>query len=436
VTARTKILILGAAGRDFHDFNQVFRSDPGTEVVAFTATQIPNITGRRYPPELSGPLYPQGIPIVPEAELEAVCSQHGVDEVVFSYSDVSHATVMHLAARAQAAGAGFRLLGPRRTMVRAQKPVISVCAVRTGVGKSPATRHVAGVLRSRGRKVAVVRHPMPYGDLAAQAVQRFASLDDLARHQCTIEEMEEYEPHLRQGHVVFAGVDYEPIARAAEAEADVIVWDGGNNDLPFFQPDLEIVLVDPHRSGDESRYWPGESNLRRADVIVLSKVGTAEPARVAELRAAVGAANPSATLVEADLGIEVDRPELLAGARVLVIEDGPTTTHGGMPYGAGFVAATRHGATPVDPRPHAVGAIADTFARYPHLEAVLPAMGYGGAQVRDLEATIGASNADVVVIATPVDLRRLLTIRQPTVRVSYAYADRGAPTLADALSRF
>lgn len=436
MTARTKVLILGAAGRDFHDFNLVYRDDPGSEVVAFTATQIPNIDGRCYPPSLAGPLYPEGIPIASEAELEGLIDAHGIDEVVFSYSDVPHATVMHLAARAQARGASFRLLGPRRTLLRSNRPVISVCAVRTGVGKSPTTRHVAAILRSRGRKVAVVRHPMPYGDLAAQAVQRFAVLEDLARHHCTIEEMEEYEPHLRQGHVVFAGVDYQRILLAAEAEADVIVWDGGNNDLPFYQSDLEIVLVDPHRPGDESRFWPGETNLRRADVIVLSKVGTADPAMVTQVRAAARAANPRATLVEADLAIEVDRPELLAGARALVIEDGPTTTHGGMPYGAGLVAARRHGATPVDPRPYAVGTLADTFARHPHLEAVLPAMGYGEHQVRELEATIGACDADVVVIATPVDLRRLLSIRQPTVRVSYTFADRGAPTLAEQLDRF
>ncbi len=429
-------MILGAAGRDFHDFNVVFRADRSVEVVAFTATQIPNIAGRVYPPVLAGPNYPEGIPIVAEADLERIIAGRDVDDVVFSYSDVSHATVMHLVARAQAAGAGFRFLAPNRTMLASERPVISVCAVRTGVGKSPTTRHVAGLLAERGRSVAIVRHPMPYGDLAAQAVQRFATLDDLTLHACTIEEMEEYEPHIRAGHVVFAGVDYEKILRAAEGEADVVLWDGGNNDLPFYASDLEIVLVDPHRAGHETRYYPGESNLRRADVVVVSKVATAAPARVAELRASVRAICPTARLIEGDLAIEVDHPELLRGARALIVEDGPTTTHGGMSTGAGWVAVRDHGGTPVDPRPVAVGSIADTFARHPHLDAVLPAMGYGDAQIRDLERTIAAADADVVVIATPVDLRRLLTIRQPTVRVGYAYADRGTPTLGDVLDDF
>ena len=429
-------MILGAAGRDFHDFNVVFRADPSVEVVAFTATQIPNIAGRVYPPVLAGPNYPDGIPIVAEADLERIIAGRDVDDVVFSYSDVSHATVMHLVARAQAAGAGFRFLAPNRTMLASQRPVISVCAVRTGVGKSPTTRHVAGLLSERGRSVAIVRHPMPYGDLAAQAVQRFATLEDLARHDCTIEEMEEYEPHIRAGHVVFAGVDYEKILRAAEGEADIVLWDGGNNDLPFYASDLEIVLVDPHRAGHETRYYPGESNLRRADVVVVSKVATAAPARVAELEASVREICPTARLIEGDLAIEVDHPELLRGARALIVEDGPTTTHGGMSTGAGWVAVRDHGGTPVDPRPVAVGSIADTFARHPHLDAVLPAMGYGDAQIRDLERTIAAADADVVVIATPVDLRRLLTIRQPTVRVGYAYADRGTPTLDDVLDDF
>ena len=429
-------MILGAAGRDFHDFNVVFRADPSVEVVAFTATQIPNIAGRVYPPVLAGPNYPDGIPIVAEADLERIIAGRDVDDVVFSYSDVSHATVMHLVARAQAAGAGFRFLAPNRTMLASQRPVISVCAVRTGVGKSPTTRHVARLLAERGRSVAIVRHPMPYGDLVAQAVQRFATLDDLTRHACTIEEMEEYEPHIRAGHVVFAGVDYEKILRAAEGEADIVLWDGGNNDLPFYAPDLEIVLVDPHRAGHETRYYPGESNLRRADVVVVSKVATAEPARVAELEASVREICPTARLIEGDLAIEVDHPELLRGARALIVEDGPTTTHGGMSTGAGWVAVRDHGGTPVDPRPVAVGSIADTFARHPHLDAVLPAMGYGDAQIRDLERTIAAADADVVVIATPVDLRRLLTIRQPTVRVGYAYADRGTPTLGDVLDDF
>jgi len=433
---RERLIILGAAGRDFHDFNVAFRDDPSVEVVAFTATQIPNIEGRLYPPSLAGPLYPSGIPIAPESELERLIAEHQVDDVVFSYSDVAYPTVMHLVARAQSAGAGLRLLGPKRTMLRSTKPVLSVCAVRTGVGKSPTTRHVAGLVREAGRSLAIVRHPMPYGDLAAQAVQRFTRIEDLEAHHCTIEEMEEYEPHIRQGHVVYAGVDYEKILRAAEAEADVVLWDGGNNDFPFYVSDCEIVLVDPHRAGDESRYYPGETNLRRADVLVLSKVGTAPPADVERVRAAARAANPDATLVEGDLGIEVDRPDLLRGARALIIEDGPTTTHGGMAYGAGWVAARDHGAKPVDPRPFAVGSLAETFAKHPHLDAVLPAMGYGEAQVRELGASIAASDADVVVIATPVDLRRLIDFRQPTVRVTYAYADRGTPTLREALEPF
>lgn len=433
---RNRILILGAAGRDFHDFNVAFRSSSRCEVVAFTATQIPNIEGRRYPASLAGPHYPHGIPIHPEAELERLIEEHSIDEVVFSYSDVSHPDVMHLCARAQAAGAGFRLLGPRATMLRSVKPVVSVCAVRTGVGKSPTTRHVARLVRDAGRSLAIVRHPMPYGDLAAQAVQRFARLEDLDTHQCTIEEREEYEPHLLEGHVVYAGVDYERILRAAEAQADVVLWDGGNNDIPFYVPDFEVVLCDPHRPGDEARYYPGETNLRRADALVLSKVGSAEPENVARVRESARRHNPEAVLVEADLAIQVDRPELLRSARALVIEDGPTTTHGGMPYGAGGVAVKAHGASAVDPRPFAVGSLAATFAKYPHLERTLPAMGYGETQVAELAETIRRADCDVVVVATPVDLRRMIEIRQPTVRVTYAYADRGSPTLEDALTPF
>ncbi|MBK7585613.1 MAG: GTPase [Myxococcales bacterium] len=433
---RTKLLILGAAGRDFHDFNVAFRADPSVQVVAFTATQIPNIEGRRYPPSLAGPLYPEGIPIYPEAELERLIEAHDIDDVVFSYSDVEHGTVMHHACRAQAAGAGFRLLGPKATMLASTKPVLSVCAVRTGVGKSPTTRHIANLLRDAGSRVAIVRHPMPYGDLAAQAVQRFATLEDLSAQHCTIEEMEEYEPHINQRHVVFAGVDYERILRAAEQEADVVLWDGGNNDFPFYASDFEVVLLDPHRPGDEARFYPGETNLRRADVLVLSKVGTADPAMVDEVRIAARLTNPTATVVEGDLAIEVDRPELLRAARALVIEDGPTTTHGGMPYGAGWVAARAHGATLTDPRPFAQGTLRETFAKYPHLTQVLPAMGYGDAQIHELEATIARCDCDVVVIATPVDLRRLMTIGKPTVRVTYSYTDRTDPTLSEALQPF
>jgi predicted GTPase len=434
---RTKILIMGAAGRDFHDFLVAFRDDPTTEVVAFTATQIPNIDGRRLPAALAGPRYPNGIPIHDQSELERLVADHGVDDVVFSYSDVEHVEVMHQASRVLASGAGFRLMGPKTTMLRSTKPVVSVCAVRTGVGKSPTTRRVAGTLRDAGLKVAVIRHPMPYGDLTAQAVQRFATLEDLKAHDCTIEEMEEYEPHILAGHVVFAGVDYAAILRAAEAEADVVLWDGGNNDFSFVKPDLEIALVDPHRAGDETRFHPGETNLLRADVIIVTKVDSADPADVEAVCATARAKNPKAMLVKTEMTINVDRGDLFEGARVLVIEDGPTTTHGGMGYGAGAVAARRQGAKQlIDPRPFAMGSLRAVFEQYPHLDGVLPAMGYGSAQVRDLEASIAAADADAVVIATPVDLRRLMKIEKPCIRVTYQLGDKGSPTLDDALSGF
>jgi predicted GTPase len=434
---KRKVVILGAAGRDFHDFNVAFRQDADVEVVAFTATQIPNIEGRVYPAALAGPAYPNGIPIHPESELEKLVREHDVDDVVFAYSDVAYEDLMHRAARALAAGADFRLLGPKATLLESTKPVLSVCAVRTGVGKSPTTRRVASILRDAGLSIAVLRHPMPYGDLAKQAVQRFASLEDMKAADCTIEEMEEYEPHVEAGNVVFAGVDYERILREAEKEADVILWDGGNNDLPFVRSDLQIVLVDPHRPGDESRYFPGETNLLSADVVILSKVGTADPKNVDAVRASARAANPTAMLVEADLALSVDAPERLKGARVLVIEDGPTTTHGGMAYGAGAVAARQGGARQlVDPRPSAVGSLADTLRHYSHLTEVLPAMGYGAEQVRELEASIAATDCDAVVIATPVDLRRMMKIDKPTVRVTYRTAERGSPTLDDALAPF
>jgi predicted GTPase len=427
---RRRVVILGAAGRDFHDFNRVYRDEPGAEVLAFTAAQIPNIAGRRYPPELAGGLYPQGIPIVPEADLEGLIEQGRVDEVVFAYSDLAHEQVMHLACRALAKGAGFRLLGPRETMLQSILPVVSVCAVRTGCGKSPAARRIARVLKVAGLRVAVVRHPMPYGDLVRQAVQRFAVLDDLDRAQCTVEEREEYEPHLRAGHVVFAGVDYERILRQAEAEADAIVWDGGNNDLPFYEPDLEIVLADPHRRGHEHSYFPGEANLLRADVVVLSKVDTARFEDVAALRASVAAANPRARIVEAEMPAQVDRPDLIPGRRVLVVEDGPTLTHGGMAYGAGVLAARRLGAAElVDPRPFAAGDLPRVFSENPHIGAVLPAMGYGDEQVAALAATVQATVCDAVLIATPVDLRRLFDIPRPVARLTYDFVVRGEPTL-------
>lgn len=434
---RTRVLIMGAAGRDFHNFNVVFRDNPQYDVVAFTAAQIPNIEGRRYPPELAGELYPEGVPIYPEDELERLIEEYAIDQVVFSYSDVSHEHVMHAAARALARGADFRLLGARATMLRAHRPVISVCAVRTGCGKSPASRKIARLLREMGRRVVVVRHPMPYGDLSQQVVQRFETLDDLRRYNCTIEEMEEYEPHLRNGVIVYAGVDYARILRQAEAEADVLVWDGGNNDLPFFVPDLEIVLVDPHRPGHERAYFPGEVNFLRADILIISKVNTARPEDVDAVRRNIRTFNPNALVIEANLPIVVDAPEAIRHRRVLVVEDGPTLTHGEMSYGAGVLAARQYGARElVDPRPYAVGSIRETFAEYPHIGPLLPAMGYGAEQMRELEETINRTPCDVVLVATPVDLRRVLQIRHPTCRVAYELEEVGPPTLGDVLRDF
>lgn len=419
-----RVLILGAAGRDFHNFNVCYRDRSDREVVAFTATQIPNIAGRRYPPDLAGPRYPEGIPIHPEEHLDGLIRRYGIDEVVFAYSDVRHEHVMHLASIALAAGADFILLGPRSTMLPSRRPVIAVGAVRTGAGKSPAARRIAEIVRASGLRPAVVRHPMPYGDLSAQAVQRFAVYEDLDRHHCTIEEREEYEPHLARGTVVFAGVDYARILRAAEVDADVILWEGGNNDLPFFRPDLNLVLVDPHRPGHEDAYHPGEANLRMADVVIISKVNTATPEHVETVRASVARLNPTAAVIEADLLISVDDEQQVRGRRALVIEDGPTLTHGEMPYGAGVLAAERLGAILVDPRPFAAPSIAAVYERYPHLGAVLPAMGYGDAQLTDLAATVDATPCDIVVCATPVDLRRLMTTSRPIVRVTYAMRER------------
>lgn len=420
----TNVVIMGAAGRDFHNFNVVFRSDPRYRVVAFTAAQIPNIAGRTYPPELAGEHYPDGIPIVPEEKLEAVIAAHAIDQVVFAYSDVSHEEVMHQASRALAAGADFRLLGPRSTMLRSDKPVISICAVRTGAGKSPLARTMAAWAAEQGYRVAIVRHPMPYGDLAKQAVQRFAELGDLDRAACTIEEREEYEPHLREGSVVFAGVDYERILRQAETEADVILWDGGNNDTPFYKSDLEIVLVDPHRAGHEQRYFPGEVNLLRADVIVITKMDTADPQQVEAVRRTIRSANPEAPVFESTMPLTADDASAVRAKRVLVIEDGPTVTHGGMAYGAGVLAAKQYGAAAlVDPRPAAVGSLRETFRANPHLDRLLPAMGYGADQIHDLEQTVNRTDCDLVLIATPVDLRRLISIRRPTCRVWYEFRE-------------
>ena len=423
-TARTRVVVLGAAGRDFHDFNVVFRDDPGVEVVAFTATQIPDIEGRRYPGELAGSLYPQGIPIVAESELQDLLAREGVDLVVFAYSDVRHEHVMHLASRCIAAGADFRLHGARRTMLRSSRPVVAVTAVRTGVGKSQTTRYVAGLLREQGLRVVAVRHPMPYGDLAAQACQRFASYADLDRYDCTIEEREEYEPHLDAGVAVYAGVDYERILREAEREADVVLWDGGNNDLPFYAPDLHIVLADPLRPGDEAAYHPGEANVRMADVVLVAKCDSARAADIEAVEASVRSLNPHATVLRAESPVTLDDTAAVRGRRVLVVEDGPTLTHGSMSWGAGVVGARAAGAAQVvDPVPYAVGSIAATYARYPNARGILPAMGYGAEQVRDLEATIRAAvdagACDAVVSGTPIDLTRVLSVPVPLVRARY-----------------
>jgi len=431
-----RVIIMGAAGRDFHNFNVYFRDNPDYQVVAFTATQIPNIEGRRYPPELAGHLYPEGIPIYPEEELTDLVRRYQVDQVVFAYSDVSHEYVMHKASQALVAGADFRLMGTGSTMLTSRKPVVAVCAVRTGSGKSQTTRHVCDVLRRMGHRVVVVRHPMPYGDLTAQVVQRFATYEDLDRYRCTIEEREEYEPHIDRGVVVYAGVDYERILRQAEEEADIIVWDGGNNDLPFFRPDLHIVVADPHRPGHEVRYHPGEANLRAADVVVINKVDTADPDGIAQVRRNIQEVNPQAIVVEAASPIFVEDPGAIQGRRVLVIEDGPTLTHGEMAYGAGVTAARRFGAAElVDPRPYAVRSIAETFRKYPHIGPLLPAMGYGDEQIRDLEETINATPCDLVLAATPVDIRRLLKVRYPVDRVRYELQVIGRPTLEEILLR-
>ncbi len=430
-----RALILGAAGRDFHNFNTVFRDNGDYEVVAFTATQIPDIEGRRYPAELAGEGYPDGIPIYAEADLETLIADHGIDVVVFAYSDVTHEHVMHLGSRAMAAGADYLLLGARSTMVPSSKPVVAVCAARTGSGKSQTSRRVAGLLAGAGRRVVIVRHPMPYGDLAKQAVQRFETYDDLARHDVTIEEREEYEPHLDAGRIVYAGVDYEAILRQAEEEADVVIWDGGNNDLPFYVPDVMITVVDPHRPEHAMRYQPGETNVRLADAILINKVDTASLEDVETTRRIAVELNPEAVLVEAASPLFIEGDQKIRGKRVLVVEDGPTLTHGEMAYGAGWVAARRQGAAEIlDPRPYAVGSIAETYEKYPTTGAVLPAMGYGESQVEELAETIRRSDAEVVVIGTPIDLTRLIEIDRPSVRVRYELQEIGVPTLADVLA--
>jgi len=429
-----KTIIMGAAGRDFHNFNTYFRGNKDYEIVAFTATQIPDIEGRLYPTELAGDLYPSGIPIRAEEELPALIKEHGVEQVVFAYSDVPHEYVMHKASLVIAAGADFRLLGTRETQVKSNKPVVSVCAVRTGAGKSQTTRRVSLILREMGYKVAAVRHPMPYGNLIRQEVQRFAEYDDLDEQECTIEEREEYEPHLDNGVIVYAGVDYEKIVRQAEGEVDIVLWDGGNNDFPFYVSDFQIVVADPHRPGHESKYYPGETNALMADVFVINKVDTADPDNVIQLRENLRALNPDAIQIEAASPLFVDDPASIRGKRVLVIEDGPTLTHGEMAYGAGFVAARRFGAAEiVDPRPFAVKSIADTYEKYPKTGPILPAMGYGDAQMRDLEATIENADVDMVVVGTPIDLTRVIKINKPYQRVRYELQEIGRPTLKDLL---
>ena len=432
--AGTRTLIMGAAGRDFHNFNVFFRDNSEYEVVAFTATQIPNIDGRKYPAELAGKLYSAGIPIHPESELVDLIKKLKVELVIFAYSDVPHEYVMHKASIVLAAGADFRLMGIKSTQVKSTKPVVSVCAVRTGSGKSQTTRRVSLILRDLGYKVAAIRHPMPYGDLVKQKVQRYASYSDLDKHECTIEEREEYEPHLDNGIIVYAGVDYEAILRQAEQEVDIILWDGGNNDFSFYVPDLNIVVADPHRAGHEYLYHPGETNVRAADVFVINKVDTADPQAVIAVREKLNELNPKAVVIEAASPLFMDDPEAIRGKRVLVIEDGPTLTHGEMAYGAGYVAAKRYGAAEiVDPRPYAVGAIAETYKKYPKTGPILPAMGYGDAMIRDLEKTIDKADVDLVIIATPIDLNRVLKIRKPNQRVRYELQEIGQPTLEDLL---
>ena len=434
--ARTRVLIAGAAGRDFHNFNVVYRDRPEYEVVAFTATQIPNIDGRRYPAELAGSLYPEGIPILPEKALEELVREHEIDSVVFAYSDVTHEHVMHIGSRALAAGASYHLISPHETMLTARKPVVAICAVRTGSGKSQTTRHVAALFREAGKRVAVLRHPMPYGDLTQQVVQRFERYEDLEAADATIEEREEYEPHIAEGNLVFAGVDYGRILRAAEEEADVILWDGGNNDTPFIKPDLHIVVVDPHRPGHELRYHPGETNLRMADVCVVNKVDSATQEGIDAVLDSIHDNTRDAHIILAASPFEIEgNGHEIKGKRVLAIEDGPTLTHGEMTYGAAVLAARQHGAAElVDPRPFAVGSIAETFEQYPNVGTLLPAMGYGRKQMEDLRETIERSDADLVLIGTPIDLRRLIELDKPALRVTYKLQEVGEPTLKDVLA--
>ena len=435
--SRIRVLIMGAAGRDFHNFNTVFRDNKKYEVLAFTATQIPNIAGRKYPARLAGTLYPKGIPIHPETELPRLIKDLEIDEVVFSYSDVSFQYVMNKASLVMALGADFKLLGTRETMLKSKVPIIAVVAVRTGSGKSQTSRKVCSYLRSIGKKVVAIRHPMPYGDLVKQKVQRYGSLEDLTKHKCTVEEMEEYEPHIVEGTIIYSGVDYEAILRQAEKEADIIIWDGGNNDMSFYKPDLTITVVDPHRPGHEMMYYPGQTNVRLADVIVVNKVDSAQQENIDLVVQNVRSINPHALIIHGASPITVEDPEVIRGKRVLVIEDGPTLTHGEMSFGAGVLAARNFGAKEIiDPRPYAVKSIAETYAKYPSTGALLPAMGYGDEQMKDLEATINQVPCDAVVIGTPIDLRRIIHIKKPSVRVQYTLEETTKPDLKDVLDKF
>ena len=432
-----KVLIMGAAGRDFHNFNLLYKDNERYKVVAFTATQIPDIEGRTYPAELAGSLYPDGIPIRHEDELESLIKEKQIDEVIFSYSDVSHEYVMHRAASVNAAGASFVLLNTRKTMIKSKKPVVAICAVRTGCGKSQTTRKVASVLKEMGKKLVIVRHPMPYGNLVAQKCQRFANYDDLEKHDCTIEEREEYEPHLAMGSIVYAGIDYAEVLSQAQAEADVVIWDGGNNDTPFFKPDMHIVVTDPLRPGHELRYYPGETNLRMADVVVINKEGSAKLEDIEKVRENALTLNGKATVIDAVSPISVEDSSIIRGRKVLAVEDGPTLTHGGMKFGAAVVAAQKFGAAKiVDPRPFLAGSLKETFEVYPEVGTVLPAMGYGSAQMKDLERTINNTDCDVVIIGTPIDLRKLISINKPAVRVTYDLQEVGKPNLEDVLQMF
>jgi len=431
---KERVIIMGAAGRDFHNFNMKYRDNDRYEVIGFTATQIPNIAGRKYPSELSGRLYPEGIPIYDEKELSEIIDKFNIDKVIFAYSDVSHEYVMHHACTVLAKGANFELLGPKETMLKSSKYVVSICAIRTGSGKSQTTRKVSEIIKSFGKKVVIVRHPMPYGDLSKQKVQRFASIEDLDKYNCTIEEREEYEPHIKRGIPVYAGIDYQEILRETEKEADIIIWDGGNNDYPFFEPNIEIVVVDPHRPGHELTYFPGEVNLKRANIVIINKIDTADRRNIESVRANIRKVNAKAEIIEAASPIFVEDTDLIIGKRVIVIEDGPTLTHGEMSYGAGVVAAIKYGAREIiDPRQEAVGSIKQVYEKYPHIGKLIPAMGYSREQIEELEQTINRINSDSVIIATPIDLRRIIKINKPTVRITYELQEIGNPTLTELL---